>query len=989
MASFAFPASFAQERLWVIEQLTPGEPVYMHAWATRLRGTLDAAALADALSDVVARHEALRTRLELRDGALHQVIEPAAPVELRRLDAGGPEIAEQLSRETVDIGTGPVLRATLARIARDDHVLVLVMHHVAADGWSLGVMAADLEAAYAARRAGRDPDLPELEIQYADFATWQRDWLAGAELERHLAHWRERLAGAPPELTLATDRPRPAVQDHDGDAVVFTVDAALRQEVEAREGTPFMSVLAAWAKLLRAWSGQPEVVVVTPVSGRTRTEVEGVVGLFMNLLPLRVDGTFESAREATLDALSHQDLPFEKLVEELQPERDLARGALAQAMLVLQSAGTGTLALEGLECEPLAMRADMAPYDVTLELEDDGRGGWRAHLIYATALFERATAERMARQFVSALGTGDVLDERERRIVLHGFEDPRPDFVRGPLVPSLVGEVAAADPGRTAIVHPGGALSYAELDQRANALAHALVARGIGHEDIVGLSMERGPELVIAFLGVWRAGAAFVPLDPRAPAERNRRLLERCGARTVLEGVSMDRAPAPPAVTLDPRSLAYVIFTSGSTGEPKGVMVEHGGFLNMARFAVEAYAIDPDARFLNFLSPTFDGSLSEVFPTLMTGAELHLAAREQLLPGRALAGLMRERRISHTVVTPSALALLPDADLPDLRHLISCGEALPGETVDRWQPGRRFSNVYGPTEITAFCHGTEVRAGEGNPTIGRPMPNTRSYVLGRDLEPVPLGARGQLFVGTPGLARGYLGAPGLTAERFLPDPWAPGERMYATGDVVRMLPDGSLEFLGRADDQVKVRGFRVEPGEIEAAVLTHGGVEETVVVARDHRLLCFWSRREGAPEPDLRAHLAARLPSYMVPELFVRVDAFAHTPSGKVDRRSLPDVEPERGSAPYVAPSTPTERAVAEQWRHVLGIANLGTEDKFFEAGGNSLRLVELFERLDARFPGALNVAELFEHPTIAAMAAAIDRRTAAVPEPAGLVFEL
>ncbi len=987
--TFAVPASYAQERLWVVEQLTPGEPVYMHAWATRLRGPLDAGALEAALSDVVARHEALRTHLELREGGLHQVVSPAAPVELRRIDAAGPEIAYELGRETVDIGTGPVLKATLARIAAGDHVLVVIMHHISTDGWSMGILAADLQAAYAARRRGAEPDLPELEIQYADFSVWQREWLATGVLERSVAHWRERLAGAPRELTLATDRPRPAIQDFAGEAVTFTIEPALRAGVEAREGTPFMAMLAAFAKVLRAWSGQDEVVVLTPVSGRTRSEVEGLAGLFMNLLPLRVDGSPESAREAILDALDHQDLPFERLVEELQPDRDLTRGALGQAMLVLQSAGTGELRLEGLECEAVRMPPDMTPYDVTLEIEDDGAGGWRAQLIYATALFERATAERLAGHFLNALRTGAVLDPDERESLVRGFEVDRPDLLQRPLVPEQVAQVAARSPERPALVHAGGAVTYAELDERANAVARELATQGIGPQDTVGLLMERGPELVIAMLGTWRAGAAFVPLDPRAPAGRNRRLLERAGARRLLETVTTERAAAPPDVRLGPRSLAYVIFTSGSTGEPKGVMIEHGSLAHMVAFATETFAVEPDSRFLQFLSPTFDGSLSEIFTTLTTGAQVHLAPAEDLLPGRPLAALLRQRRITHLLIPPSALALLPDTHLPDLRNLMSGGEPLPAAVANRFAPGRRMLNVYGPTEITVLCHGAEVQVGEGTPPIGGPLPNARSYVLGADLEPVPLGARGQLHVGTPGLARGYLGAPALTAERFLPDPWAPGERMYATGDVVRMRPGGQLEFLGRSDDQVKVRGFRVEPGEIEAAVLSHAAVRETVVVARDQRLLCFWTLREGEPEPDLRAHLASRLPGYMIPERFVRMDAFARTSSGKVDRRSLPDVEPARGTAPYVAPTTPTERAVAAHWRAVLGIEGVGADDKFFEVGGNSLRLVELFERLDGEFPGALRVAELFEHTSIRAMAAAVDSSAASVPEPAGLAFEL
>lgn len=1053
-ATYRLPASFGQERLWVLEHLTPGIPLYMHAAVTRLRGPLDLGALEAALRAVVARHETLRTHFEVDGGNLVQVVDREATVPLRIVDLGDVEearreteamlVAERLADETVDLSVGPPIKTSLVRLSDADHILVVTLHHIVSDGWSMGVFADEVSEGYAALRAGQAPALPELPIQYADFAAWQRDDLSGEKLEAEVDHWRRTLANAPSLLELPIDRPRPHVQSFDGAAVSLEIDGDVAERLRAlaadRGATLFMALLAAFDALLLRYTGQDDLLVATPVAGRSRSETEGLIGFFVNTLILRVDldgdptfvETLERVKAAALDAYAHQELPFEKLVEELNPARDLSHLPYAQVMFVLQNAGDATPRLPGVDATDVGLAADMAPYDLTLELHDreDGLDG---SLIYNVDLFDRATVEQIARHFVRLVEQASLQPERrlsaasvftpdERELVLHGWYDDRPDYLPGPLVHESFAHVAAASPDRVAVAFEGVDVTYGELDRRANRLARWLRDRGIGPEDLVAFMFEKSVEMVIALLGTWKAGAAFVPLDPSAPAERSSALLEQTRPRVALtlerlvENVEAARLPDdelevlaldsdgpggpddPVDAMTGPRSLAYVIFTSGSTGAPKGVMVEHGGLVNMARFAADVYGVTPESRFLQFMSITFDASMSEMLPVLTTGATLVLGRRDELLPGRDLVAFLRAQRVTNVLLTPSALALLPVDDLPELHDLIVCGEACPPELVARWGKGRRFVNAYGPTEITSFCHAAEVVDDGSPPPIGRPLANTRSYVLDPRLDPVPLGARGELYVGTIGLARGYLHRPDLTAERFLPDPYAstPGERIYRTGDVVRCRRDGNLDFFGRSDTQVKIRGFRVEPGEIEAVLLEHPLVKEAVVVAHDDsgekRLVGYVAARGPIDVSELRGFLAARLPSYMVPSAFVVLDSLPHTASGKIDRKSLPDAPRGRSGVgrPFVGTATRMEETVAGMWRDVLGVPVVGAEDKFFDVGGNSLKIVELFEQLGAVFPGALTVAELFEHTTVREMARVIDERVG-TPDAASPVaaFEL
>ena len=1051
----AFQASFGQERLWVLEHLRADVPLYMHSFAVRCRGPLDVDALRGAVAAVVARHETLRTRFEIRGGALAQIVAPSLDVEvpvvdLTHLGAGAAEaearrLAEALDDEPVDLAAPPLVRFRLLRTAPDDHVLVVAIHHIVSDGWSIGVLLRELGACYDALVVGEPPRLPDLPIQYADYAVWQRQWLSGAELDAQVAYWSDALAGAPALLELPTDRPRPPVQSFDGAtcpvAIPRAVVDALDELATSAGATPFMTLTAALAAVLQRYASHTDVLLATPVAGRRRSEVEPLIGFFVNTLILRTDCSgnpsfselLTRVRAAALDAYAHQDLPFEKLVEELNPERDLSHLPLAQVMLVLQTAATEVPSLRDVEVTPYPLAEDMAPYDVTVELKPSD-AGIEGSFLYNTDLFDAPTIERLVAHFERFLATvaeapdariDDValLDPGEVERLVHAWVDVRPELTGPPLLHERLERQAAATPGRVALDAPGHTVTYAELDHMCRSLAAKLRDAGLGREGRVGVYFDKGVEMVVALCGLLRSGAAFVPLDPDGPAERLRLILEDLRPALLLAGESegerlsaavaaLDAPPpvwtvteeelraaraAPDAPAIDPRDLAYVIYTSGSTGVPKGVMIEQAGVVGMVRSMAERYEVTEDARFLQFMSIGFDASFSEIFPTLLVGGTLVLRPRSDLLPGPGLVDLLERDRVTHLLTTPSALGVMRPAALPDLRTLIVCGEACSADLVARWAGGRHFVNAYGPTEVTVCTHTCHV-VGDGKPPIGYGLANTESYVLDPALHEVPAGVKGELHIGSPGVARGYLGRPDLTAAAFVPNPFgAPGARMYRTGDVVRRRRDGQIDFLGRVDDQAKVRGFRIEPGEVESALALHPDVEDVAVVTdRDAagatRLVCYYTSASGAGAQSLRDFLALRLPSYMIPSAFLRVDEMPRSPAGKLDRKALPDARLIASGAEtsYVPPATATEKETARVWAEVLSIERVGVRDKFFEVGGNSLKIVELFERLDALYPGALTVAELFEHPTVTAMAAAVDARAvvdAAGPSLAG--FEL
>ncbi|WP_437758150.1 amino acid adenylation domain-containing protein [Sorangium sp. So ce1389] len=1048
------PLSFSQQRLWFLSQLEGPSATYNLFGSLRLRGAIDAAALGRALDEIVRRHEVLRTRIVEVDGEAAQVASGEARCPLAIEDAGGEAGARAraaaLAHEPFDLAAGPPIRALLARIGERDHALVIAAHHVAADEWSIRIFLRELGLLYGAFARGEASPLAELDVQYVDYARWQRAWLAGEVLARELGYWRERLAGAPRALALRTDRPRPKVQSFRGRTRRFELDAELtarlRELGRARGATLFMTLLSGFAALLSRYSGQRDLVIGTPIANRTRTETEHLIGFFVNTLALRIDlGGDPSAAElvdrvraVSLEAQDHQDVPFESLVEELRVERDLGRAPLFQVMFVLQNGPLSELDLGGIEVSELEIDARVARFDLTLSMEEAG-GALRAGLEYSTALFDDATAERMVerlRALFAAMaarpgvpvGRLPMIPDAERVALLEGA---RGALIEGALagpetVHALFSEQARRTPAATAVLAADEALSYAELDRRSDHLAARLAAAGVGPEVLVALLVERPVEQVVGLLAILKAGGAYLPVDPRYPGERINFLLADSRAPVILTErhlaatlpawsagrdpasagpsgvvVLIDVDPAPerereatraggPRAAALPDNLAYVIYTSGSTGKPKGAGVSHRALCNLARDQAEQLALDEGSRLLQLASLSFDVATSDIAMALVRGATLCVCAPEERAPGPGLVELLAERRVTHVQFPASLLAVLPERDLPDLRVLVVGGEPCPMDVVQRWRSGRRVYNAYGPTETTVAAMIGEIRPGDPVVHLGRPLANTRAYVLDPHLEPAPTGVAGELYIGGVQLARGYLGQPALTAERFLPDPHAPepGARMYRTGDLARVREDHLIEFLGRADHQVKVRGVRVELGEVEAALSSHPSVKACVVVAREDepggatekRLVAYVVPGEGECLPGaLREHLRARLPEPMVPSAFVVLAALPRSPHGKVDRGALPRYEaPAEGLVP---PRDDVEAALVRVLGEVLGHERVSVHHHFFDdLGGSSLAMVRAARAASSALGVEVPVVRFFEHPTAAALARALSGTTEAAP---------
>jgi amino acid adenylation domain-containing protein len=920
-------------------------------------------------------------------------------------------------QQRFDLADDRLLRVALLRLAADQHVLVLAMHHVISDGWSIGVLVREVEALYAAFAEGLPSPLPELPIQYADYAVWQRRWLADGALERQLGYWTDQLAGAPAALELPTDRPRPAVPSFRGAVHHFTIDpartAALANLARQAGATLFMLLLAAFQVLLARWSGQYDVVVGTPIAGRTRAETEGLIGFFVNMLALRtpLDGaaSFRSVlhgvKAAALDAYAHQDLPFEKLVEATHPIRDLSREPIVQAVFALQNMPQQPTRMAGLAIEPFDTGPVPAKFDLELAMVE-ADGALAASIVYATDLFDAATIERLAGHLARLLdaivadpqrriGELPLLDDAERR-QLAAWTGTVAPYPEDRCLQDLFAAQAARTPDAPAVICEDRTLSYRELDRRANRLAHHLRALGVGPDVVVGLSMTRSPDLVVGVLGILKAGGAYLPLDPGYPADRLAYMLADARVPVLLtQSPLVDRLPVhaatlvrldadapqiarwpdtPPPGAADPQHLAYVIYTSGSTGHPKGVMIPHRGAMNLAEAQLTRLPLGPTDRILQFASISFDAAVWDLLMAWRAGAALVLADPHDLMPGEPLRELITRQRITTVLLPPSALAAQPVAELSSLTTLLVGGEACAAEQLRPWLAGRTVLNAYGPTEASVCTTLFDCGSDQRRPPIGRPLPNTRTYVLDQRLEPVPIGVAGELFIGGAGLARGYLARPALTAERFVPNPFAPGARLYRTGDRVRWRADGELEFLGRLDTQVKIRGFRIEPGEIEAALLAQPGIEHAIVIARDDavgkRLVAYLVGRPDAVADtgELRRKLQQGLPDYMVPAAFVTLDRLPLTPNGKLDRAALPAPEWNAG-ADYLAPRNPLETILAGLFAELLGINRVGVNDNFFEAGGHSLLAMRLVSHVRAALGVSLPVRVIFMSPTIAELA--------------------
>ena len=1004
------PLSFAQQRLWFLDRLMPGNPFYNLAGGVLLAGPLDVPALRRSLGEVVSRHETLRTGFTEVAGRPVQRIVPDLSLAIPVLDLSDlpfeereavvRRIAGEQARAPFDLTRPGLLRVTLLRLAGGEHVLLWAIHHIVSDAWSNAVLMGEVAALYAGQ------SLPGLPIQYADFAVWQREWLSGEALERQLAYWRERLAFAP-AVELPTDRPRPPVQTFRGATHRETYGKPLLDGLTAlarsRDASVFMALLAAFDVLLCRFTVQEDVVVGSPIANRTRPELERLIGFFVNTLVLRIDSAgdplftdlLDRVKEVSLGAFAHQDLPFEQLVEELQPRRDLSRNPLFQVMFNLLNAPPPRLEVTGgLEMSALPAGEGASLFDLQAYVTETPEG-LRIAWEHNTDLFDRATIERLSHSFETLL-SGIVacpearfwdlplLSEEERGQLLVRWNDTAAPVPEPGTIHALFEAQAERTPGAVALVFEGEALTYAELNARANRTAHHLRAQGVGPEVLVALRLERSIPMVLAVLAVLKAGGAYVPLDPSLPAERLAWVLEDSGAALVLTEVEETGDPSNPEPLAGPGNLAYVLYTSGSTGRPKGVSVPHGAVANFLASVARRPGLIPEDAVLAVTTLSFDIAGYELLLPLAVGARIVLVTRETALDGERLAAVLSRQGVTRMQVTPATWRLLLGSGWSGDSRLmaLSGGEALPRDLARELLPrAGSLWNFYGPTEATIWSSVHPVTESEGPIPIGLPIANTAIHLLDRRLEPVPLGVPGELYIGGAGLARGYLGRPDLTAERFVPDPFASGERLYRTGDLARRLPSGEIDFLGRADHQVKIRGFRVEPGEIEAVLAEDQAVRQAAVVLRedapgDPRLVAYVVREEAGDLSRLRDLLARRLPAYMIPAAFVDLAALPLTPSGKVDRRALPAPGTDRADSrrPWVEPSTDTERTLAGIWAGLLKLDRVGGEDDFFELGGHSLLATQVVARVRDAFGVELPLPAVFQETTLARLAARVDR---------------
>ena len=1041
------PLSFAQQRLWFINQLEPGSSVYNFPAAVRLKGPLNVKALKQSLDELVKRHEALRTTFAIVDGRPVQVIAPLLTltlpiVDLRELPESEREsevqrLARNEAQRPFDLAEGPLVRTTVLRLGDSEHVGLLTMHHIVSDGWSTGILIREMAVLYDAFCSDRPALLPELPIQYADFAHWQRLSFAGDVLETQLAYWKQQLLGAPPLLELPTDHPRSAVQTFHGAHQSILLPKTLGDGLKAlsrHEGvTLFMTLLAAFTILLHGYTNQDDVVVGTPTANRNRLEIEGLIGFFVNTLVLRTDlsdnpsfrDLLRRVREVCLGAYAHQDLPFERLVEELHPTRDLSRNPLFQVMFVLQNGSLQPVEVSGLSLSPVEVDNGTTHFDLTLHIVDTEQG-IVGTLAYNTDLFEAVTIKRMLGHFQTLLAAVAVTPERcvsdlpllseaEREQLLVNWNDTRRDCPKDLCINELFQAQVERTPDAIAIVLEDQQLTYHGLNRRANQLANRLRLMGVGPEERVAVFLKPSVEMVIGLLGILKAGGAYVPLDPAYPKQRLAFMLEDTDATVILtqeallaglpehhaklvcldsdsDAISQESAGNPVCLTM-PENLAYVIYTSGSTGQPKGVLVSHTSIAAHCLDVQRYYELDSNDKVLQFASLSFDVSLEQVLPTLIVGATLVMMSTD-VWRTTDFHRLSSEYRLTVLNIPTAYWQELARewADVSELvpniqpRVFIVGGDTMLPEFLDLWQRtpmgSIRLINAYGPTETTITATAFEVAPQLREPSalrripIGRPLTNRETYILNKYGDPVPVGVPGELYIGGDCLARGYLKRPELTAENFVPNPFSgePGTRLYKTGDLARYLSDGNIEFLGRIDDQVKIRGFRIELGEIEAALHQHPSVRETVVLAWEtgsgEKKLVAYVVAQGESTPtasELRIFLREKLPDYMIPAIFLPLGALPLMPNGKVNRRALPEpgrTRSEPGRA-FVAPRNALELQLTSLWEEVLGIRPIGVTDNFFELGGHSLAAVRLFSLIEKTLGKKVPLATVFQGATV------------------------
>jgi amino acid adenylation domain-containing protein/non-ribosomal peptide synthase protein (TIGR01720 family) len=1058
------PLSYAQQRLWFLDQLESNSASYNLSVGLRLVGTLNVAALKQSLEEISDRHEALRTNFVTVDGQAVQIIqtqpnstvtvvdfqhlptlvlsistslngtevvgEASASAEVTEQKTTAQKLLEQRAIEPFDLAHDPLIRATLVVLSPTEQWLLVCMHHVVFDGWSIGLFLQELQALYNAYSQGQPSPLLPLPIQYADYAIWQRQWLVGEVLQNHLSYWEKQLANAPAFLPLPTDRPRPAVQTFNGSYQVFTLSVELTQrllQLSQQQGvTLFMTLLAAYNTLLYRYTGQIDILVGTPIAGRDRTELEGLIGFFVNTLVMRTDlagnPTFNEllprTREMALSAYAHQDLPFEMLVEALQPERDLSYTPLFQVMFVLLNAPMSEIELTELSVSGLPIEITTAKFDLTLSMENTPNGlfGWWE---YNTDLFDSSTIERMTGHFLTLLeaivanpqeriSQLAILTPSEQQQLLIEWNNTQVDYPQDKCIHQLFEEQVERTPDAVAVVFENEQLTYHELNCRANQLAHYLRSLGVGADVLVGICVERSLEMVVGLLGILKAGGAYVPLDPEYPQERLRFILEDAQVSVLLtqqqlveklpecqaQLVSLDTnwqfisqlSQENPIADVQASNLAYVIYTSGSTGQPKGVQISHKSVSNFLSAMQQRPGITKQDILLAITTISFDIAALEMFLPISVGACLVIARRDVTFDGRELFDLLVKSKATIMQATPATWRLLLDSNyqFSDLKILCG-GEALPWDLVNQLLArSASLWNLYGPTETTIWSSVCQLESSESLISIGRPISNTQIYILDQNLQPLPVGVPGELHIGGAGLARGYLNRPELTQEKFIPNPFEEVgvSKLYKTGDLARYLLDGNIEYLGRIDNQVKIRGFRIELGEIETALSQHPHVQASCVIARedtpsDKRLIAYIvpQAQVTLTISELRSDLKKKLPDYMVPSAIVILESLPLTPNGKVDRRALPASEPSSELLEkYVAPRSPIEEILALIWQQVLKVELVGRHDNFFELGGHSLLATQLISRVRNGLKVELPLRSLFAAPTIAQLAPSIQQ---------------
>jgi amino acid adenylation domain-containing protein/thioester reductase-like protein len=1040
------PLSFAQQRLWFIEQFEEATAAYNIPFGFRLRGQLNVAALERSLNEILRRHEALRTSCTTVEGKPQTIVTPALtmllpvkdlrsfPEEIREAELY--RLAIEDARSPFNLAQSPLFRIALLQVDEKEYVLLMTIHHISFDGWSIGVFMRELTILYNAFSRGRPSPLPELPIQYADFAKWQREWLQGEVLEHQLSYWKKQLSGSLPILNLPTDRPRPARQTFRGAIHSFHLPQPLSEAIknlsQQEKCTPFMTLLAAFKALLYRYTGQEDIIVGSAAANRNRAELENLIGFFVNTLVLRTDlsenPTFRellgSIRKITLEAQAHQDLPFDLLVAHLHPERNLNHQPLFQVAFILQNTPPQVPELISVTLETLSIHNGTAKFDLFLEMVETEQG-LTGTFEYNTDLFEKATIERMCTHFTTLLES--IVNNPDQRIadvlmlspaeceqILVTWNNTARNYPEETCFHKLFEAQVERTPEAPAVLFEQQQSTYRDLNAKANQLAHYLITLGVGPEVLVGICFERSLDMIVAILGVLKAGGAYLPIDPVYPQERIAFMLAdsqvpvlltqnalRAGlpqhkARVICLDTDWERIDREhcgnPYVKMGAEHLAYVIYTSGSTGRPKGVLITHRGLCNVCEAQMQTFRLTPNDRVLQFSSLSFDAATFEIIMALGTGATLCLTRRDNILPGPGLVQILQNMRISILTIPPSALANLPLKEFPALRVINVAGEACSANLAKFWAKGRQFLNLYGPTEATIWATAVICVDQDRPLSIGRPIANTQIYILDTSLQPVPIGIPGELHIGGVGLARGYLNRPELTAEKFIPHPFSdvPGSCLYKTGDLARYLPDGNIEFLGRIDHQVKVRGFRIELGEIEQVLRQHPVIHETVVIARetvtgDKQLAAYLvpQREPHVTISELREFLKTQLPDYMIPATFTLLERFPLTPNGKIDRRALPEPEMERPelSETFVTPQIPAEKTMADIWSSLLHVEPIGIHDNFFELGGHSLLAVQLVSKIEALFQVKLPLWRLFAAPTIAGLVYAIQQEHRQGPE--------